>query len=144
MRQEKASYQRWIGILTLLLLVALMGFVVAGCSGGGEKKDGAATGKAETSGEEHAEGTEESGEHAEESEEESNDPNTLFVYNCGACHGHDGSGVVGPSIRGTSLSTEQIEEKINKGVGEVMPKFKGQLKEEKVKLIVDYVKNELK
>lgn len=135
MRQEKASYQRWVSILILLLLVALIGFVVSGCSGGAEEeKEGTATEKAESTSEEHG----------EESEEEVSDPGILYTNNCGACHGHDGSGVVGPAIKGTPLTVAQIEGKINNG-GQEMPKFKGgELKEEQIKIIADYVKNDLK
>lgn len=126
-----------MSILVLLLLVALTSFVVAGCSGGG-KEEGTTTGKAESASGEHAE-------HAEESEEETNNPGLLYTNNCGACHGHDGSGVVGPAIKGTALTIAQIEEKINNGSGNQMPKFKGgELKEEQIKLIANYVKDELK
>ena len=143
MRQEKVSYQRWMSILVLLLLVALTSFVVAGCSGGSEaKKEGTSTEKAKS------ESNEAEGESAEEATEvneaEVTDPAVLYTNNCGACHGHDGSGVVGPAINGTSLTAEQIQKTVENG-GQSMPKFRGgELTEEQIKIIANYVKTTLK
>lgn len=143
MRLEKVKFQKSTGILVFLLLLALLSFMVAGCSGGGgeEKKEGSVTeGTAEGG---HAEGGEEA-EAEEEAPEEIKDATVLYVNNCGACHGHDGSGVVGPSIRGTARSVDEVEEVINNGKG-TMPKFKGgELTDEQIKIIANYVKNELK
>jgi mono/diheme cytochrome c family protein len=122
-----------------MLLVAITSFMVVGCSGGGaeEEKGNAATEKAKSAG--------------EESGKEVNSPSLLYTNNCGPCHGHDGSGVVGPAIKGTSLTVAQIEEKISNGGakintgGTTMPAFKdSELSDKQIKIIANYVKNELK
>ncbi|MDP2211870.1 MAG: cytochrome c [Candidatus Aquicultor sp.] len=138
MRLDKVKFQKSTGILVFLLLISLAGFMLAGCSGGSstEKKEGAVT---ESAGEAEAEG-----EAVELEPEEVKDPEQLFVNSCGACHGHDGNGVIGPAIRGTARSVEEVEKVINEGKGS-MPKFKGgELTEEQIKLIANYVKTELK
>ncbi|HCG99984.1 MAG TPA: hypothetical protein DE036_09515 [Actinobacteria bacterium] len=138
LRLDKVKFQESTGILVFLLLIALAAFTLAGCSGGSsaEKKEGAVT---ESAGEAEAEG-----EAVELEPEEVKDPAQLFVNSCGACHGHDGNGVIGPAIRGTARSVEEVEKVINEGKGS-MPKFKGgELTEEQMKLIANYVKTELK
>lgn len=139
MRLEKAKFQKSTGILVFLLLIALTAFMLAGCSGGdsAEKKEGAATENTEDA---HAEG-----EAVELEPEEVKDPELLYVNSCGACHGHDGNGVIGPSIRATSHTLAQVEKVITEGKGSGMPNFKdSELTEEQIKIIANYVKNELK
>lgn len=153
MRQGKTGYKKWVSILVLMLLVALTSFMVVGCSGGEtEQKAGESTEK---------EATENTGEKAEEShgEEElsaqrkaqleslkdEENVSELYTLNCGACHGHNGGGVIGPSIKGTALTVEQIQKKIEEGNPPEMPKFKGgELSDEQIKALAAYVKNELK
>jgi cytochrome c oxidase subunit 1 len=60
---------------------------------------------------------------------------------CGNCHafapaGSDGA--VGPSLDGTSLTVEQIEEIVGAGRGG-MPAFSGQLTEEQIRAVAEYV-----
>lgn len=143
MRHEKTSKQKWVSILILLLLVALTAFVVAGCSGGGEEgKEGMETEKA--SSHEGEGGRTEQQKAQEQRVSDEKDAALLYTQNCGACHGHDGSGVVGPSIKGTSLSAEQIQKTIEDG-GTEMPKFSGgELSKEQMKEIAIYVKDNLK
>ncbi len=106
MRQVKGKYQKWASILALLLMVAVTGFIVVGCSGGAtEKKGGESGGRSLTPQEQAQEGR---------VKDEAN-PAVLFTNNCGPCHGGDGSGIVGPSIRGTSLTVEQIQKQIENG-----------------------------
>ena len=138
MRLEKVKFQKSTGILVFLLLIALTAFMLAGCSGGesAETKEGAVAGDA---GEAHAED-----EAVELEPEEVKDPELLYVNSCGACHGHDGNGVVGPAIRATSQTLAQVEKVITEGKGS-MPNFKdSELTEEQIKIIANYVKNELK
>lgn len=138
MRLDKVKFQKATGILVFLLLIALAAFMLAGCSGGTstEKKEGAVS---ESTGEAGAEG-----EAVELEPEEVKDPELLFVNSCGACHGHDGNGVIGPAIRATSHSVEEVEKIINDGRG-TMPKFKdSELTEEQIKIIANYVTTELK
>lgn len=140
MRQVKGKYQKWASILALLLMVAITGFIVVGCSGGAtEKKGGESEGRSLTPQEQAQEGR---------VKDEAN-PAVLFTNNCGPCHGGDGSGIVGPSIRGTSLTVEQIQKQIENGAtkdGNVaMPAFKGgELSDNQIKTIANYVKNNLK
>jgi len=146
LRQERASYQKLISILVLLLMVALTSFVVAGCSGGSEegKESKAVDGKAESK-DGHEDESDDPLKRDRPLEREAvTEPALMYTQNCGACHGHDGSGVVGPSIRGTALKIEQIQKVIEEGRGQ-MPKFKGtELKDAHIATIAEYVKNELK
>jgi putative heme-binding domain-containing protein len=66
---------------------------------------------------------------------------TLFEGNCAGCHGIDGSGAMGPSIRqaAANLGPEGITSYLKNGVmGSGMPTF-GQLGDAKLALLVDYV-----
>ena len=66
---------------------------------------------------------------------------TLFEGNCAGCHGIDGSGAMGPSIRqaAANLGPEGITSFLKNGVmGSGMPTF-GQLGDAKLALLVDYV-----
>ena len=39
----------------------------------------------------------------------------LFKAKCGICHGADGQGKIGPALKGTSLSADDIVEMLTKG-----------------------------
>ena len=39
----------------------------------------------------------------------------IYKAKCAACHGADGAGKMGPALKGTSLSAEQIADLISKG-----------------------------
>ena len=140
MSKTVRNRQKWVSILALLLALALASFVVAGCSGGGtESKEGASS-----------EGTVSKQEQAQESRvSDEKNASVLYTYNCGPCHGGDGSGVVGPALKGTALSVEQIQAQIENGKtgsdGNVkMPGYKGgELTEAQIKAIASYVKNKL-
>jgi cytochrome c oxidase cbb3-type subunit 3 len=71
----------------------------------------------------------------------SNEGKTLFEGNCAGCHGIDGSGAMGPNIRhaAATLGPDGIESLVKVGfIGSGMPTF-GQLGDEKISRIVDYV-----
>ncbi|MCL6471877.1 MAG: cytochrome c [Firmicutes bacterium] len=149
MRQIKGKHQKWASVLVLLLLLALTGFVVAGCSGSSTEKSS-------------SEQTEQTGGEAEEGRQltpqekaqegrvkDETNPAVLYTNNCGPCHGGDGGGIVGPAIKGTSLTVEQIQKQIENGTTRdgnvVMPAFKGgELSDEQIKAIANYVKKKLK
>lgn len=133
MKQRKGIYQNWMGILVLLFLVVVMGILIAGCAGGGENAG-------------ESEGTLSPQRQAqEENVKDITNPSELYTSNCGPCHGHDGSGIVGPSIKGTSLSVEEIQKTIENGKGSEMPGFKGGgLSEAQIKMVAKYVKEQLK
>lgn len=155
MRHGREKYQKWMGILALMLLLALVGFVVAGCSGGTTEEGKGEEVSAEKAGEESSGEAGGAGEHEgralteqekaqEDKVADESDASTLYTYNCGPCHGHDGGGVVGPSIRGTKLTIEQIQKKIEVG-GKEMPAFKGgELSDSQIKDIAEFVKAEIK
>jgi mono/diheme cytochrome c family protein len=65
------------------------------------------------------------------------DAATLFADNCSSCHGDDGSGGVGPDLRAED-NVEGIAEQIRQGGGG-MPAFEGQLTDEQIQAIADYV-----
>lgn len=56
---------------------------------------------------------------------------TVFKQSCVACHGANLEGGAGPALKtiGAKLTDQQIYKKIQNG-GSVMPKFKGQIKDE--------------
>ncbi len=130
-----------MSILVLFLLAALASFMIAGCSGGGGEKSA-------------SEGEEGSGIAKQEEAQESRvkdvkDASQLYIDNCGACHGHDGSGTVGPSIKGTALTVDKIKAQIDAGTKSgqdvVMPAFKGgELSDDQINIIANYVKDKLK
>lgn len=71
----------------------------------------------------------------------SNEGKTLFEGNCAGCHGIDGSGAMGPSIRqaAANLGPEGLMSILKAGVmGSGMPTY-GQLGDAKLALLVDYV-----
>lgn len=148
-------------MLVLMLLFTLTVFVVAGCSGGATKEGANEAGHAA---EENAEGAAEKkaeGEAAEEGHGEESpiatqrdaqlettkdikDSSVLYNDACGPCHGADGHGVVGPALKGTALTYEQVKAMIEVGRGG-MPKFKGtELTDEQIDIIANYVKKDLK
>lgn len=155
MRHGREKYQKWMGILALMLILALIGFAVSGCAGGTAEKGKSEGVSAEKAGEESSGKAGEAGEHEgrelteqEKAQEgkvaDENDASVLYTYNCGPCHGHDGGGVVGPSIKGTKLTIEQIQKKIEVG-GKEMPAFKGgELSDAQIKQIAEFVKAEIK
>jgi mono/diheme cytochrome c family protein len=72
---------------------------------------------------------------------DSNDPATLFASSCAGCHTFapaNAKGTVGPSLDGTSLDLAAIEEQIRKG-GKGMPPFEGQLSDEQIKALAEYI-----
>ena len=45
----------------------------------------------------------------------SQDGGATFKAKCAACHGADGQGKVGPALKGTALSADQISDVLTKG-----------------------------
>jgi len=141
LKLEKENNKNWMSILVLFLLAALASFVVAGCSGGGEEKTtGASEGGPPIAKQEQAQ---------ESRVKDVKDASQLYIDNCGACHGHDGSGTVGPSIKGTAFTVEQVKKQIETGTKSgqdvVMPGFKGgELSDGQINIIAGYVKDKLK
>jgi mono/diheme cytochrome c family protein len=67
----------------------------------------------------------------------------LFKAKCGICHGADGQGKVGPALKGTSLSADDIVEMLTKGNEAKKPPHKkpiAGLSAEEIKAVADHVK----
>jgi len=139
--QKLKNEQKWMSIIVLLLVAALSVFVLAGCSGGGEE---AAEGESNEAAGSHEAPVSEQTKAQESRVSDEKNPSILYTNNCGPCHGHDGGGVVGPAIKGTSLSLDQVKKKIEVGGGQ-MPAFKdGEISDDQIGIIAKYVKEELK
>jgi mono/diheme cytochrome c family protein len=67
----------------------------------------------------------------------------MFKAKCGICHGADGQGKVGPALKGTSLTSDQIAEMLTKGNDAKKPPHKkpiAGLSADDIKAVADYVK----
>jgi mono/diheme cytochrome c family protein len=118
-------------VSSLAVLLAAAALVAAGCGGddGGDDASPppppppAETGTTETNG-------------------DAVDGAEVFVSaGCGSCHAFEpagSSGSIGPSLDGTSLSVDQIEEQVRNGGGG-MPPFEDQLSEEEIAAVAEYV-----
>lgn len=66
---------------------------------------------------------------------------TVFIDNCGACHTLSDAGTtgtVGPSLDGTSLSVDAVQEQVRNGGG-AMPAFEGTLGDDEIENVSEYV-----
>ena len=69
------------------------------------------------------------------------DPKALFTSNCAGCHtfaAAGASGTVGPNLDQTSVTAERIAEQIRNGGGG-MPPFEGQLTDEQIQALAEFV-----
>jgi mono/diheme cytochrome c family protein len=67
-----------------------------------------------------------------------------FKAKCAACHGAEGQGKVGPALKGTSLSADQITDMLTKGEDAKKPPHKkplSGLSAEVAKGVADFVKS---
>lgn len=65
----------------------------------------------------------------------------VFTQTCGPCHTLSNAGTtgtIGPSLDGTPLSAEEIEEQVRDGGGG-MPAFEGDLSEDEIADVSEYV-----
>ncbi len=62
----------------------------------------------------------------------------VFTQNCVTCHGADGTGGVGADLTALSLDQATVEETVRTGPG-AMPSFEGQLSDEQIQAVADYV-----
>ena len=72
---------------------------------------------------------------------ESDDPQELFATACGSCHVFSDAGTtgaVGPSLDDTNLTVEEAARQIAQGGGG-MPPFEGQLTDEQIRALAEYV-----
>jgi len=67
----------------------------------------------------------------------------LFKAKCGICHGAEGQGKVGPALKGTSLTSEQIADVLTTGNDAKQPPHKkpiAGLSAEEIKAVAEFVK----
>lgn len=72
------------------------------------------------------------------------DGGATFKAKCAACHGAEGQGKVGPALKGTSLSADQISDVLTKGdEAKKAPHKKpmSSLSADDAKAVADYVKS---
>jgi mono/diheme cytochrome c family protein len=68
----------------------------------------------------------------------------IYKSKCAGCHGADGQGKVGPALKGTSLSADQIADLLTKGNdAKKMPHKKGLsgLSADDAKAVAEFVKS---
>jgi mono/diheme cytochrome c family protein len=67
----------------------------------------------------------------------------IFKTKCSACHGAEGQGKIGPALKGTSLSAEDIANLLTRGNDAKKPPHKrpmSGLSDADAKAVADYVK----
>jgi mono/diheme cytochrome c family protein len=72
------------------------------------------------------------------------DGGAIYKAKCAACHGADGGGKMGPALKGTALSSDQIVDLLTKGNdAKKMPHKKALsgLSADDAKAVADYVKS---
>jgi mono/diheme cytochrome c family protein len=72
------------------------------------------------------------------------DGGATFKAKCAGCHGAEGQGKVGPALKGTSLSADQIAGLLTKGDDAKKPPHKkpmSTLSADDAKAVADYVKS---
>jgi cytochrome c551 len=109
-------------LLVTLLVVAL--FTIAAC-GGEENGDGAEPPPATT----EPGATSPAGDAADGEE--------VFASECASCHGEDGSGGIGPDLRGED-DVAGIEQQVRNGASG-MPAFEGVLSDAQIQAVSQYV-----
>ena len=65
----------------------------------------------------------------------------VFVAQCGSCHTLSDagtSGTIGPNLDETTLEEDDIEEQVREGGGG-MPSFEGQLSDDEIEAVAEYV-----
>ncbi|MCW2971785.1 MAG: cytochrome [Thermoleophilia bacterium] len=119
-----------------LLLVLAVALLVSACGGDSKDGDSGKTGTAPTAS--TSTNTETAATNTEAVSGKS-----VFLNNCTICHGQKGTGGNGgPDISSQSDAAHNIEQVSNGGGG--MPAFKGQLSDEEIKAVADFVAGGLK
>lgn len=118
------------------LTVALLGVALAfgGVACGGDDESGSDTTTTETT-------TEDTTTDETTTETEAAAGRDIFITNCGACHTLSDagtSGTTGPALDGRGLSESEIETQVREGGGG-MPPFEGQLSDEEIRAVAEYV-----
>lgn len=72
---------------------------------------------------------------------QADDPASIFSASCGGCHTFgkaDSTGSVGPQLDDTDITLEEAVQQIKKG-GNGMPAFEGQLTDEQIQALAEYI-----
>ena len=113
--------------IAIILLALVIGLGAAACGDGDDEAEDTATEETTT--------TETTGDDAFAA------GRTVFVENCGQCHTLSDAGTtgsIGPTLDGSSLSADEIEEQVRNGGGG-MPAFEGDLSEDEIENVSSYV-----
>lgn len=71
-----------------------------------------------------------------------NDGRQIFVAECALCHGINGEGDRGPSLRsgaGTPAARQEIKGWVEDGSVGLMPRYEGKLSPQQIEAVTDYV-----
>ncbi len=116
--------KHWTTVVPVLVIVLALAAVLAGCGGdSGTTTTAAPTTAAPT--------TETTGGGS------AIDAAALFSSSCASCHGADGSGNIGPDLRGAA-DTATVAQQITQGGGS-MPAFSDKLSTDEIDALADYV-----
>ena len=121
--------RRW---LTVALIAVTVAFGGVAC--GGDDDSGADEATTETT-------TEDTTTTETTTETESAAGRDIFVTNCGSCHTLSDagtSGTTGPALDGSGRTEAEIETQVREGGG-AMPPFEGQLSDEEISAVAEYV-----
>ncbi|WP_042355024.1 cytochrome c550 [Bacillus rubiinfantis] len=77
------------------------------------------------------------GKGAEKTEEVATNPEDIYKSTCISCHGDQYQGAVGPSLKGTGLSKDEVKDILVNGKGTGMPG--GLLKGDQVDIMAEWV-----
>jgi mono/diheme cytochrome c family protein len=71
------------------------------------------------------------------------DASALYKTKCSSCHGAEGQGKIGPALKGTSLSEDQIVDVLTKGTGKKAPHTKpmSSVSADQAKALASYIKS---
>jgi cytochrome c551 len=70
------------------------------------------------------------------------DGEAVFAQTCATCHGADGTGGTGPDLTAMDLDEDRVAEQVRNGGG-AMPAYGGQLSDEEIDAVADYVADDL-
>lgn len=76
-----------------------------------------------------------------EAQSSSDQGRRVFLANCARCHGQNAEGRVGPSLKGTPHSQDEIRRFVTRGFPGKMPAFGQQLTEQQISAVAVYVKS---
>jgi cytochrome c551 len=134
--------QRRLGHLLLALLLAFSLGLLASCGDDDDTTTTTAAGGTEPTATddtgEDTNGTGDDGLTGDGAEGE-----TVFANNCASCHGAEGAGGSAPALAGRDDLDEDGVESVVRNGGGGMPAFEGQLSDDEIDAVTDYVTDDL-